>query len=213
MTEELQPLIDKIRKEAIEKAEQEAERILSEARKKADEELKEAGQKAKSILAQAEKDAEQFTERGIRTLEQAARDVLITVGRGVEHILHDLVRESLDEALTIDVVKDMLSKMAETYIRREGKERRIQLLVTEEDRKELTKFYSDRLRKKLGEGIEIRADEGVGKGFQVSFVDKRVHHDFSREAVAEALSNFLRPNLAEIVFRVAGEKEKGTKKD
>ena len=32
---------------------------------------------------------------------------------------------------------------------------------------------------------------------------RRVQHDFTREAIAESLVNFLRPQLAEIVHRVA----------
>ncbi len=213
MAEELQPLIEKIQKEAIEKAEEQASEIISKARDKAASEVKEAEQKAESIIAKAKQDAERYMDRSIRTLEQAARDVLITVGQGVENILDDLVRDSLDEALDIDVVKDMLARMAETYIAREGKERRIKLLVNEEDQEKLIRFYADRYRKKLGEGIEIKADKGIGKGFKVSFVDEHAHHDFTRDAIAEALANFLRPHLADIIFRVAREGEEEIEED
>jgi V/A-type H+-transporting ATPase subunit E len=37
----------------------------------------------------------------------------------------------------------------------------------------------------------------------VSFTDDHVYLDFTQEAIAEALTAFLRPKLAEIVGRVA----------
>ena len=52
----------------------------------------------------------------------------------------------------------------------------------------------------------------IFKGFKVSFVDDHVYHDFTKEAIAESLTNFLRPQLAEIVHRVAQE-ESQTEKD
>ncbi len=213
MTEELQPLIDKIRKEAIEKAEQEADRILSEAREKAAAEVKGTEEKAAAMITQAEKDAEQFSARSIQTLEQAARDVLIRVGEGVERIFDELVRDAADDVLSMEALKDIVLKMAETYIDGENRERRVQWLVSPEDQKTLEEFFAGRLGRKMSGGMDVRADDRIGKGFQVSLVDQHVHHDFSRDAVAEALSHYLRPRLAEIVFRVAGKKEKDEKKE
>lgn len=213
MAEDLQHLIDKIQSEAITKAEKQAADIQSKAKEKAAALVKEAEEKAKALIAQAEQDALQYTERSTRTLEQVSRDLLISVGQGVENILDDLVGESLDEAMDIDVIKNMLTRMAETYLSRGGKERRINVLVSEEDQKALVKFYSDKYRQKLGESIEIRPDRNITKGFRISFVDEHAHHDFSKEAIAEALSKFLRPHLSEIILRVARDDRGANGKD
>ncbi len=205
MAEELEHLIEKLQSEAINKADREAAEIVSKAKEKAAQKVKDAEKKAEEIIAQAEQDAQQYTERSIRTLEQVSRDLLISVGQGVENILDDLVRDSLDEAMDIDVIKDMLVRMAETYISRADKERRIGLLVSPEDQNALVQFYAERYREKLGDSIEIRPDKSVSKGFRVSFKDEHAHHDFTKEAIAEALSRFLRPHLAEIILKVARE--------
>ena len=205
MAEELEHLIEKLQSEAINKADTEAAEIVTKAKEKAAQKVKDAEKKAQDIIAQAEQDAQQYTERSIRTLEQVSRDLLISVGQGVENILDDLVRDSLDEAMSIDVIKDMLVRMAETYISRADKERRIGLLVSPEDQKALVQFYAERYREKLGDSIEIRPDKSVSKGFRVSFKDEHAHHDFTKEAIAEALSRFLRPHLAEIILKVARE--------
>jgi len=211
MAAELQHLIEKLQSEAITQAETQAQEIVSKAKEKAAGVVKEAEQQAAQIIAQSKQDAQQFTDRSVRTLEQAARDLLISVGQGVEKLLEELVSESIDEAMSIDVIQNMLTSMADTYIARSGKERRMEILVNPADQEKLIQFYASRYRAKLGEGIEIKPGRGVTKGFRVAFRDEHAHHDFTKEAIAEALSRFLRPHLSDIILRVAredGEKSK-----
>ena len=211
MADELQHLIERIQKEAIDKAEGEAERIVSGAKEKAAAEIKAAEQKAADLLRQAEKDAEAYAERSRRTLEQAARDLLITVGQGVENILSEIVDHATDEALDENGLRDLIGRVVEAYIQKDGAESRIEVLVGEKDREALVEFFTGRYRKELEGGVELREDREILKGFRVAVKDRNVEHDFTREAIAEALSNFLRPHLSEIVHRAArGAAENGS---
>lgn len=203
MAEELQHLIERIQKEGVEKADAQAAKIIAQAKEKAAAHVREAEEKSRALVAKGEKDAQAFMERSIRSLEQAARDLLITVGQGVENILSDLVAESVDKALTIQVLEQMLVKMAEAYAARGGEESRLELLVSDKDKQEIVKFFADRYKDQLVRGVKLHVDNDIFKGFKVSFADGRVQHDFTREAIAESLVNFLRPQLAEIVHRVA----------
>lgn len=207
MAEELQPLLDQIRKEGVDKAEAEAAEILSQAKEKAAQTVREAEEKAKSLIAKAETDAEVFTQRSIATLEQAARDVLITVGQGIENIISEIVTDSVDQALNTEVLEKMMVSMAESCAEQHG-ETRIEMLVSESDQDELVKFFTAKYSEKMSKGIELHVDNEILKGFKVSFADDHVYLDFTQEAIAEALTAFLRPKLAEIVGRVAkGEKK------
>lgn len=203
MADELQALIERIQTEAVAKGEQQAAQLVAQARARAAELVREAEERARQIVEKAELDARQFTERSLQTLSQASRDLLITVGQGVENIISTLAVETVDEALTVETVRDMLVKMAEAYVRRSGRDRRIEILLSPEDQARLVEFFKDRYFDKVQKGLELRADGNIVKGFHVSFVDERVRHDFTREAIAEALAQFLRPHLADIVRRVA----------
>ncbi len=205
MAEELQHLIDRIQTEGVDKAEQKASAIVSKARDRAAAIVAQAEEQAHDRLKQAEKDAEAFTERSIKTLEQAARDLLITVGQGVKNVLADIAGESTAEAMSSEVIGHMLVKIAEAYVARGGSESKLDVLASEADQKTLLEFFQNRYKAKLGVGLDIHVDHEILQGFQVSFKDGQVYHDFTREAVAEALSAFLRPHLAEIVHRVARE--------
>lgn len=213
MAEELQHLLDRIQTEAVEQAEGEAASILSKARDSAGAIVAEAETKAAGLLKKAEKDAEAFTERSIKTLEQAGRDLLITVGQGVENVLGDLVEDAVGEALSPETLAEMLVKMTEAYATGEGTEARVEVLLSAADREKLVEAFKGTYREKLVSGVRLHTDNDVLKGFQVSFKDGKVYHDFTQEAIAEALSAFLRPHLAEIIHRVAGHGASAGAKD
>ncbi|MBI9020189.1 MAG: hypothetical protein JEZ10_02905 [Verrucomicrobia bacterium] len=202
MAEELQPLLEQIRKEGVEKAQKEASGILAQAKEKAAKMIRDAETKARELVAKAEADAEIYTQRSTATLEQAARDVLITVGQGIENIISDIVAESTSEALKIEVLEQMMIKMAQSCAEQHG-ETRIELMISEADQKELVSFFVGKYREKMVHGLELHVDNEILKGFKVSFADAHVYLDFTQEAIAEALTAFLRPKLAEIVGRVA----------
>ena len=203
MAEELQHLIERLQQEAVATAEQQAARIVAQAKAQAARLVREAEERARAGLAQAEKDAEAYTERSRRTLEQAARDLLISVGQGVQNILADIVAEAVEQALKPAVLEQLLVRMVEAYAARQGEESRIEVLISPADQKELVRFFADQYRQRLVRGIELHVDNEIFKGFKVSFGDGSVYHDFTREAIAESLTNFLRPQLAEIVHRAA----------
>jgi V/A-type H+-transporting ATPase subunit E len=209
---ELQHLMERIQSDAIDKAEKQADEIVSKAKQKAASIVSDAEKQAKDKLEQADRDAQAYAERSKKTLEQAARDLLITVGKGVENILSDLVTEAVDDGLGPEVIEKMLMKIAEACAEQDDMSQ-IEFLVSPKEKDELVKFFAQKYREKMVKGIELHTDREIVKGFKVSLVDDYVYHDFTREAIAEALQNFLRADLSEIVHRVAKESSDSDKAD
>jgi V/A-type H+-transporting ATPase subunit E len=205
MPEELQHLIDRIKKEAVDAGEKQASDIVSLAREKAAATVRDAEQKAAALVEKAEKDAQVFTERSLQTLAQAARDLLISVGQGVENIVGDLAVEAVDVALKPEVLQQMIVRMAEAYVKNGARDGRIEILLSPDDQARLVRLFQEHYAHHLRDGLVLRSDTNVFKGFKVSLSGAQLRHDFTREAIAEALSTFLRPHLAEIVTRVARE--------
>jgi V/A-type H+/Na+-transporting ATPase subunit E len=203
MAVELQHLIDRINREAIEKADEERERILAHAKERAATLVREAEAAAKARLEKADLDAQVYVERSTRTLEQAARDLLITVGQAVEGIVQGIVGEATGDALDPATLRQMMVKMAQAYAERNGTEGRIEFLIGESDKEEIMAFFAEQYRQHLVSGLTVKPDRDVIKGFRVILKDERIYHDFTKPAIAEALGNFLRPHLAEIVHRAA----------
>jgi V/A-type H+-transporting ATPase subunit E len=207
MAEELQSLLDRIQKDGVEKARAEAEEILSVARTEADAIMKSAREEADGMRQKAEADAEATLERGKKTLEQAARDLVLTVGEALGRVLNGIVRREVAAAMTPEVLQSMLIQIVEAYCRGDSEHSGVEVVLNPEQQKQLADFALSKFAGEMRGGLEIKADDGVLSGFRVRIENEAVEHDFTETAVAEALSGLLRPHLAEIVREALGKRQ------
>ena len=207
MDEQLQSLLDRIRHEGVERAEAEAAGIVAAADERARRVVAEAEAAADGLRRGAELDAEASRERGEKALEQAGRDFLLSLQKSVESILRETLRDTLATALTPEVVADMLVRLAEAYAAHDMNESRVDVLLAPRDRERVAAIVMKKYRDLMSQGLTLRADERLDKGFKVSFVDDNLFHDFSLSALAESLAPVLKPPLGEIVERAAREQD------
>lgn len=209
MPEDLQALIDHLQRDAVEEGRRRANSIVAEAQAAADAKLRAAEAEAARLVRDAERDAEVFTERATVALEQAGRDLLIDVRQAIDELLSGLIHASLDEELRPGLLAEMLVKMADAYTAHGGRERRMAVLLNEDDLDALTNLYVQRYRERMAQGVELRLDDGVRRGYRVQMVDENVTHDFTIDAIAEELSRYLRPRLAEMLPKAAVALKRG----
>ena len=201
MAEQLQPLIDRIRQEGVENGEKTAEALIADAKKKAAAIVAEAQKKAQDATAKAEADAKAFAERGRQTLQQAARDLLISIGGSVGRVVSGVVDAKVGAALTPETVGQMLVKLAASY----GSAENLTVALGEADAAALKGGVSKEVNDRLAKGLQIESDKEIFKGFRLGTKGGQVFHDFTKEAIAESLANFLRPDLADVVKKASKE--------
>ncbi len=201
MAEELKHLIEQIQKEGVEKANEQAETIISQAKEKAAKIVAEAEQKAHTILKKAKDESEAFAERSVKTLEQAARDLLITVGQGCEKVAMATLGKQVEGTLSGDFLQKLIQNVID-----QSKGSGLSLTVSENDKTALAAFCAEQA-KKSGNEIELVSDSEVLSGFKVSFKDQNVYLDYTGEAIADALGAYLRPELAKTVSNIAREQK------
>ncbi len=201
MAEQLQHLIDRIRQEGVENGEKTAEALIADAKKKAAAIVAEAQKKAQEATAKAEADAKAFAERGRQTLQQAARDLLISIGGSVGRVVSGVVDAKVGAALTPETIGQMLVKLAASY----GSAENLTVALGEADAAALKGGVSKEVNDMLAKGLQIESDREIFKGFRLGTKGGQVFHDFTKEAIAESLANFLRPDLADVVKKAAKE--------
>lgn len=201
MAEELKHLIEQIQREGVEKANEQAETIISQAKEKAAKIVAEAEQKAHVLLKKAKNESEAFAERSVKTLEQAARDLLITVGQGCEKVAAGTLGKAVDGTLTGDFLQKLILGVVD-----QGKGSGLRLSVSEKDKAALASFCAEQARKS-GSEIELVSDSEVLSGFKVAYREGNAYLDYTGEAIAEALGAFLRPELARTVSAIAREQQ------
>lgn len=200
MAEDLQYLMERIQKDAVDKAENDAAAIIAKAKEKAAEIVKAAEAEAQAKLAKADKDAEAFTERSERTLEQSARDLLLSVGKNLQDMILNLLSLQVEKSLDESTVKEMLLSLAKGY------SAHVEVDFSEADAKKLASFVTGEFAKQLANGVEVSSDKGVKYGFRVKLDGGKVTHEFTEKAMADALSALLRPQLAKVVNAAAQAK-------
>lgn len=196
MAEDLQYLIDRIRKEAVEKADAEAASIIAKAKEQASQIVKTAESDATAKLAKADKDAVAYTERSERTLDQSARDLIIAVGKRLEKLCTDILALNIQKDLNDSTVKEMLLKLASSLGDAD-------ISFSENDSKALASFVTGELSKKAGSTLSIDCAPDINFGFRIKQDAGRVSLEFTDKAIAEALSAHLRPELAKVVTEAA----------
>jgi V/A-type H+-transporting ATPase subunit E len=211
MAEELQNLLERIQKDGVEKAETEAEKIISEADAKAKAMLADAEKNAKEILEKADQDAKAFDQRSKKSLEQSARDAVLTIGQALNKTLEGIVREKTSESISDNTLKKMLIEVVKSYFSDKKSDKKIEVLLNPEHQKDISKFLMSEFKGAMEKGLEIKGDDSIVSGFKVSLADEKIEHDFSDEAITEALCQLLRPRLAEIVKKAMSNKEAKSK--
>lgn len=200
MTEDLQHLLDKIQKDGVEKAESEATSILQEAKSKAEKIVQDAKKQADDIIAKAEKDSVAFEEKGRKSLEQAARDVVISARTGIQNALNAVILAEASAAMDDATVSSMLTKVVDAYCDNPAE---TELRVSEADVEQFKGYVLSKLSQKAAAGITVQPDKSIAKGFKVVLKDKNIEHDLTDEAVGEALARLLRPYIAEILKKTS----------
>lgn len=203
MEQDLQGLLDRIKKDGIDKAEAQAAEIVAAASEKARAIVEEAESTGAGLLAKAEADSQVFAERSRKILEQAARDFLIGVQRDLEALLQAIVANAVGEALTPDTMAEMMIRMAQAYGENEMREDRLTVLLSPADQRKLIDLVMGRFREELRAGIEIHPSETVHKGFKVTLGDGKLYHDFTQQAISDSVSELLKSPLKEIVAKAA----------
>ena len=203
MTDQVQHLIDRIRRDAVEVGQTDAARIQQQARDEAGRTIEAAQARAAAIVAEAEQKAKALVDRGSKALEQAARDLLIAVGQRLQAMIDALLASSAQEALRPEVVEQMLLRLSETLAQTGFDEKAMTIAVSAGERDRVAAFALGKLREALQQGAMVHVDQQLRQGFRVSFGNDTVRHDFTPASIAALLSQFVRPELGEVVQRAA----------
>ena len=192
MAEEIQYLIDQIQKEGVEKAELEADKIINDAKSKAKKIINDAKSEAEKNKSEAIDEAKSLKNKSITAIEQAARDLLITLGQSCEKV----VLSTLDVSIKKELKHEFLTILIKKII--ENQNESLSVILNESDAKNLIGLVSD-IAKENSNEIDLSVDSNILSGFKIQFKENQVFLDYTNESLTSSLSEFLRPELAKIV--------------
>jgi V/A-type H+-transporting ATPase subunit E len=194
---QLQELIDKIKKDGIESASEEAVKIKKQAEAEAEGIVGAAKKEADALLASAREEAGRTEKASIAAVEQASRNLVLTFKDEIQTLLDKLILKESASVYGADMLKSVIPELVKGWA--SGKSDSLQVILSEDNLKALEAFFRDKLSAALKGGVDLKSDRNLGGGFRIAEKDGRAYYDFSVEAVAELLSAYLNPRLAEIL--------------
>ena len=203
MTDQVQHLIERIRRDAVAASLAEAGEIRQRAQDEASRTVLAAQARASAIVAEADQKATALIDRGGKALEQAARDLLIGIGQRLSAMVDALLATAAKDALGQDMIEQMLLRLCEGMAKSGLDEKGLVISVSPGERVRIAPFAMEKLRGVLKLGVEVHIDQQLQQGFRLSLGNDTVHHDFTPAAIAALLAQFVRPQIGEVIQRAA----------
>ena len=202
MEVQLQELIDKIKKDGIESASEGAARVKRDAEAEAARIIAAAQKEAAEIVSRGKADAERSEKAGVAALDQASRNLVLAFKGEIQVLLDKLVVKGTSAAYGAETLKGILPELLKAWVSKGGSDS-LNLLLSEGDLGKLKDWAQGALSAELQKGLELKSDRNLGAGFKIANKDGSAYYDFSAESVAELLSAYLNPHLADILKTAA----------
>lgn len=197
MDAQLQELLESIKKEGIDTAKQEADRIVEDARKEAAQIVADAEAQSKGIVDKAKAEAARLEATAKDAIRQSGRDLILSLESQLGQIFDRIVRETVSASYDEKVLQDAIVGIVSAFPKAEAED--LQVMLSEEDLKKVESSLRGRLGQVIASGVEINVSGGMDNGFRLSEKDGQAYYDFSAEGIAEALSAYVNPRLASLI--------------
>ena len=197
MAEEIRDLIEKINQEGIKAAEEKAHTIEAAAQQRADDILAHAMRESEEMIAAAKDRIRRDDEKGKILLNQAGRDLLLSLRKEINAMLGRIVVSEIQKALTPEALFKLLSEVVRNYSAGEISD--ITVLLNKEDLEILEKNFLYKLKEETKKKIILSPSEEISGGFTISFDSGKSCYDFTDKALAEYIGTYLKPKLNQIL--------------
>ena len=196
---QLQELIDKIKKDGVESASEEAARIKHEAESEASQIVAAAKKEADEIVNKGKADVDRSEKAGKAALEQASRNLVLGFKAEIEALLDTIITKAASASYNEDTLKAVLPEILKAWTSSDSDSLSVDLFLSEANLEKLKNWASGCLGAELKKGLELKSDKNLGSGFKIAKKDGSLYYDFSAEAVAEMLSVYLNSHLADVL--------------
>lgn len=193
---QLEELIRSIKEEGINAAELQKESMLTEAKNEAARIIGQAEKEAAAEIAEAEMRVRKFEESGKAALQQAGRDLILNLKKKIEQIFSRILISAVNDNLDASVLRTLIPAVVAASGDKSGD---MKIVVSEKDAAELTGYLKQSLAGELEKGLEVIPSSRINAGFRVEIKDGSAYYDFSDEKIAQMLSVYLNPKIAELL--------------
>ena len=195
---QLQELIEQIKKDGVEAAENQAEAILLSAKAEAEKIIADAQAQADKLMADAKAENEKTVKSGEDAIRQAGRNLLISFRESVTRELGAIVGGNVNAVYSSDAFAKLVVNAVESWTGKPEAED-IAVILNSADLEKLEGALLAELKEKMLGGVTLKANDSFDGGFRIAVNNGAVYYDYSAEAVTDMLSNYLSPKVTALL--------------
>lgn len=190
---QIQELIDSIKKDGLEQAKKDAVAYLENAKAEADRIVADANDEAAKLIEKAKKEIALEEKSSKATLEQAARDAVLSFKKGVEQELDKIMNEEVSASVDGALLERLIDEVVSSDL--VGKDAVIEV----KDAKAVSEAFVKKLSDKVKKGLTIKSSNQVSGGFRVIEKDGSGYIDLTEREIAALLKPYLNESLKELI--------------
>lgn len=177
---QIQDLVEALKKDGVEAAQNEADKIILEAKAKAEKIIADAKAEADTIIKKANDKVEILKDSARTSAEHAKRDALLFFKNSVKAEFENLLNANIDKCVDTKTLANLI----------------LAALNDDEPSKytaevnEVTEGLKSELAKELKAGLEIKANPNVRIGFRLTQKDGAGYFDCSDEELKKIMAPF-----------------------
>ena len=201
MTKKLQDLTEKIYNEGVQKAKEEADKILKEAREKASTIEKEARNKAEQKVSEAEKKAADTKKHVEAEMKMALEQSVAALKQEITNLVTMQAIEPTTKELFSDkkYLGDLIVKVVDGWIKKESMD--LEVILPESERKKMEEHFQKQLAQHLNKGLKLTFSKNLKSGFKIGPADGGYVISFTDEDFNNFFRAHLRPKSTELLFK------------
>lgn len=196
MENKIQELADKIYREGVDKANEEAQKIIAKAQEEAKEIIANAHEEAESIVVSSRKSADELADKTKSELRLFARQALNALKSEIANVITDkLVATSVKEVVqNQDFLNSFILTLASNWNIDEP------VIISTSNADSLRDYFISHAKSLLDKGITIQQVNGINTLFTIAPLDGSYKINFGEEEFVNYFKAFLRPQLIELLF-------------
>ena len=196
MDTKIQELTDKIYKEGVEKGNEEAQRLIHNAKAEAEKIIAEAKKEAEALKNEAQKNAAETKGNTQAELKLFANQSLNALKTEITNLISDKIISSSVKDVLAD--KEFLNKFILTIAQQWTSDESI--VISTGDAESLKKYFTAQAKDLLDKGMKIEQVNGQKALFTIAPANGAYKINFGEEEFENYFKSFLRPQLVEMLF-------------
>lgn len=198
MEMQLQELISQIKRDGVEAAEAEAQSIVDSAKAEAEKIVSDAQAQAEKLLLDAKNQNEKMVKSSEDAIRQAGRNLLISFRESVNNELKAIINENVSAVYASDALAQLIINAVAAWAEKPDTEE-LAVILNSKDLNQLEETLLAGLKERMLKGVTLKAGDNFDGGFRIAANEGGAYYDYSAEAVADMLSNYLSPKVTALL--------------